>query len=236
MSLLLFKEKSEIGLEELSTFLNPYSYIIARKNIDLYSQFDNVYVDGILLTRALRIVGKRVARKSFDMTSIGRDILTLAADSGTGIVLVGGREEVTAVAAKVLQERFPGLQIRKYYSGYFSSRDDRSYVLNDICANHRGCIVVVGMGTPLQEKFLQDLVGTGWQGTGYTCGGFLHQTARTTTGNYYPEFFNKYNLRWLYRIIDEPKLLTRYLIKYPQFLLLFLWDYLKSVRRSRVEK
>lgn len=33
-------------------------------------------------------------------------------------------------------------------------------------------LVVVGMGAPLQEKFLVDLVGLGWRGRGYTCGVF----------------------------------------------------------------
>ena len=80
------------------------------------------------------------------------------------------------------------------------------------------------MGTPFQEQFLVDLKNLGWIGAGYTCGGFIHQTAANI--KYYPEFFNTYNLRWLYRMIDEPKLIKRYLILYPKSTFLFFFDFI----------
>jgi N-acetylglucosaminyldiphosphoundecaprenol N-acetyl-beta-D-mannosaminyltransferase len=89
--------------------------------------------------------------------------------------------------------------------------------------------LVIGMGTPLQESFLSNIKSLGWGGVGFTCGGFIHQTASGL--NYYPKWINKLNLRWLYRIWDEPRLLTRYLIQYPRFVVLFIYD-LISARRD----
>ena len=41
--------------EGIYTFLNPYSYLHARKNIELYRQFDGVYADGQWLVYFLRL-------------------------------------------------------------------------------------------------------------------------------------------------------------------------------------
>lgn len=52
------------------TFLNPVSYLIALENKSLFEQFDGIFADGSLLVSAIRLVyGKRVTRRSFDMTS-----------------------------------------------------------------------------------------------------------------------------------------------------------------------
>lgn len=81
------------------------------------------------------------------------------------------------------------------------------------------------MGTPAQDIFLKELNEIGWDGIAFTCGGFIHQVASGKL-NYYPEIINKLNLRWLYRIYDEPKLFKRFFCYYPLSMLLFLYDYL----------
>ena len=78
------------------------------------------------------------------------------------------------------------------------------------------------MGTPKQEEFLLDLSQAGWKGTGYTCGGFLHQTAQNI--KYYPKWIDLFNLRAIYRIYDEPRLIKRYMLEYPIALIYILSD------------
>ena len=55
--------------KKLTTFLNPFSYLLARNQRNLFSSF-NIEIDGILLVLILRIFGFRFSRKSFDMTSL----------------------------------------------------------------------------------------------------------------------------------------------------------------------
>jgi N-acetylglucosaminyldiphosphoundecaprenol N-acetyl-beta-D-mannosaminyltransferase len=86
--------------------------------------------------------------------------------------------------------------------------------------------VIVGMGAVLQEKFLLTLRSLNWQGAGYTCGGFFHQTADTIT--YYPKIIDQLQLRWAYRIFKEPKLFLRYSIQYPKFIFILLFDTLSK--------
>jgi N-acetylglucosaminyldiphosphoundecaprenol N-acetyl-beta-D-mannosaminyltransferase len=110
-----------------------------------------------------------------------------------------------------------------YRHGFFSSEMDRQACLQSV-KEMNPQLVVVGMGTPLQECFLVDLVSVGWKGRGYSCGGYFHQLGGDNRSNYYPNWMNRFHLRWLYRIWDEPKLLSRYFIVYPSFFISSLFN------------
>lgn len=206
---------------KIATFINPHSYLFYRKNIDLFQKYDNLYIDGIGLVYLLRLVRIKVHRSSFDMTSLAPIVFNECITKHKKIYFIGSTEGAILQFIKVIKGAFPGLNIIGYRNGYFTDKTERENSLKHIIELNPD-LVVIGMGTPFQEQFLIDLKETGWGGTGYTCGGFIHQTAKGI--NYYPDFYNKYNLRWLYRMIDEPKLIKRYLILYPKAILYFLYD------------
>lgn len=207
--------------ESLVTFLNPYSYIFYRKNLDLFSGFNRVFIDGAGLVQMLKIIGIKQERLSFDMTSLAPIVFKDAIKNDKRVFFVGARPEEIKQFINVIKKEFPGLTIAGFRDGYFKDKQERSGVISEINKLNPD-IIVAGMGTPYQEQFLIDLRNVGWKGSGYTCGGFFHQTAKGI--GYYPEFYNKYNLRWLYRMIDEPKLISRYMIDYPKSILLFFID------------
>lgn len=208
------------------TFVNPYSYLIARKNVALFTQFDEIHFDGILLSVIFKAVGVSNVRKSFDMTSIAHDVFLELSQNGEGVYLIGGEPGVADVAVSKLRGEYKNLNILGVRDGFFTSSSDRDDFLEYV-KNKSPRVVITSMGTPYQEKFLNDLRIKGWKGTGYTCGGFFHQTAKLGV-SYYPEWINKYHLRWAFRIYDEPKLIERYLIKYPMFFVFFMVDYVRS--------
>lgn len=219
----VFDKDSCIEENRLTTFLNPYSYLVVRSTQELMDEFDVVFIDGEWLCKLVRFfrIAPSCQRISFDMTSLAPAVFRQAQGSGKSIYFIGSKEDEVRDFVRTIESEFPGLEIRGYRSGYF---DDMSEVVKDV-AGIAPDVVVAGLGTPLQEEFLLELRRAGWGGAGFTCGGFFHQTARKGI-RYYPEFFDRHNLRWLYRIIDEPKLLRRYLGKYPLFLVVFLYDYL----------
>ena len=60
---------------KLYTCINPYSYHIVRKNPQLYSNFDSIFVDGISMCWWIRILwGRKIPRLSFDMSGIAIDL------------------------------------------------------------------------------------------------------------------------------------------------------------------
>lgn len=204
------------------TFVNHYSYLILRKNPDILNDFDSINVDGIFLCQALKLIGINKSRSSFDMTSLAPLVFESAQKNADDIYFIGSENGIVEKAIDSFKSKYPALQILGYRHGFFSTNEERNETINNIKTLNPK-IVIVGMGTPFQEKFLIDLVNTGWAGTGYTCGGFLHQTAKSGL-IYYPEWINKYNLRWAYRVYDEPKLIRRYTLDFIKFLLFFSYD------------
>lgn len=225
IDLLFSKIRFEPGRKaNITTFLNPYSYLFFRKNLTLFSSFETIYIDGIVLVYLLRLAGIKTDRKSFDMTSIAPKVFDECISKGKTVYIIGSKEVAINKFVKILSNSFPRLNIIGHRNGYFNSESEREKTLMNIIKINPN-VVVVGMGTPYQEKFLVDLKQMGWMGDGYTCGGFIHQT--TIEINYYPKFFDNFNLRWVYRIIDEPKLFKRYFFNYPQSICLFIFDFLK---------
>lgn len=208
---------------KLITFLNPYSYIILRKEHLLLDYFDIIFFDGIILVALFSFLKiKKCYRISFDMTSLAPFIFDQAQRNNQTIYFIGTKPGIIELAIQNVKNSFPKLNIIGFRHGYFKNQLEREQVLEEICILNPD-IVIAGMGTPLQEYFLIDLRSKGWQGTGFTCGGFLHQTAKNI--EYYPKWIDKFNLRWLYRIYDEPKLFKRYFYDYSKFLIYFILDY-----------
>ena len=62
----------------------------------------------------------------------------------------------------------------------------------------------------MQEQFLLKVKNAGFDGIGFTCGGFIHQTAKDEI-DYYPGWVDRMNLRFLYRMYKEKHTRKRYL-------------------------
>jgi len=207
----------------VTTFLNPYSYLIARKNYYLFDEgCDRVFVDGQMLVFFLRVFGIRVRRYSFDMTSLAAIVFEEAEKLKKSTYFVGSEPGMARLAVSKIKKEYPSLIVSGVRDGFFSSSDELAR-FNKKLLSLNPDIVIAGMGTPIQEQFLVNLKASGWQGQGFTCGGFLHQTAKSGV-EYYPYWMNKLHLRWLYRMYDEPNLVKRYFYYYPKFIVVFLLD------------
>lgn len=208
--------------KKLTTFLNPFSYFLVRRDGISLDDF-NIEIDGGLLVQILNLFGISCKRKSFDMTSMAPIVFNNAIKNNKSVYFVGTRTDLIDLAIKNIQKEFPKLNILGYHDGYISERK-KVKILKDI-NNLNIDYVICGMGTPLQEQFLLSLQASGWSGTGYTCGGFLHQTASQI--NYYPYWINRLGLRAFYRMYDEPKLVKRYFIDYPKAIVIIFYDLIK---------
>lgn len=209
---------------QLVTFVNPVSYLTARKKIDIYSQFDFILPDGWLLVFFLRIfkIGN-ASRFSFDMTSIAPVVFHKATEQNQSIFFIGARPDEIESFISLIKANFPGINIIGYRDGYFSQLNERNEILNTLLRKSPD-IVVAGLGAPLQEKFLVDLKNAGWNGCGYTCGGFIHQTSKKL--KFYPEWVNNYHLRMPYRFIKEPHFRKR-IPDYFKFIFAFSYDLIR---------
>lgn len=200
----VLKEKGKVY-----TFLNPVSYLNALKHKDVFEQFDGIYADGSLLVASIRIIyGKRVSRRSCDMTSIGKLLLELSATEGKSLYLVASKQEEIEQAVAMFRATFKGVNIIGFRNGYFANKEEMNEEATHIVKLNPE-FLLVGMGILKQEEFLLKVKRTGYQGIGFTCGGFIHQTANNDT-NYYPTWIDKHNLRFFYRMYKEPYTIKRY--------------------------
>lgn len=193
------------------TYLNPVSYLTALDNKELFSQLDGIFADGGLLVKAIKMVyGKQVTRRSFDMTSMAPELFAYVAKHGKTIYIVASKQEQVEKAMEIFRERYPKVKFAGYRNGYFASESEMDVEAKYI-AKLNPDFLIVGMGALMQEKFLLKVKNAGYQGVGFTCGGFIHQTSRNEI-DYYPTWVDKTNLRFVYRMWKEPHTRKRYVM------------------------
>lgn len=209
------------------TFLNPVSYLDALKHKELFTSFDGIFADGGLLVKAIKgAYGVTVTRRSFDMTSLAPIVLSYAAKTGKSVAIIATKQEMVEKAVANLKKSFQGLKICYYRNGYFKSEQEKDEEAKKIVALHPD-ILIVGMGIILQEQFLLKVREAGYQGLGFTCGGFIHQTAQDKA-DYYPDWVDKHGLRFFYRMYKEPHTRKRYAKAAFVFPVKFLWEKMTS--------
>ena len=191
------------------TFLNPVSYLDALKHKELFTSFDGIFADGGLLVKAIKMAYEAsVKRRSFDMTSLAPIVFSYAAKTGKSVAIIATKQEMVEKAVANLKKSLQGLNISYYRNGYFKSEQEKDEEAKKIVALHPD-ILIVGMGIILQEQFLLKVRDAGFQGIGFTCGGFIHQTAQDKA-EYYPDWVDKHGLRFVYRMYKEPHTRKRY--------------------------
>jgi len=168
---------------------------------------------------------KKVRRISFDDTSIAPVVFKECVRVGARVAIVGSAPGVARRASDYLAAKYRGLEVVEVYDGYFSGSSREAVILALVDCD----VVVCGMGAPLQEGLLLDLRAAGWDGVGFTCGGYLDQLVDSGGGEYYPILIDKLQLRWAYRIWREPRrLLGRYAFHYPVGILYLIRDSLSK--------
>jgi exopolysaccharide biosynthesis WecB/TagA/CpsF family protein len=179
-----------------------------RRSVDIV-----YYCDGFLMAFIMSLLlFRKVERNSFDFTSLAHKVFNKAGKQKKNVYIVGSRQDEVELFVSKIKEKYIDLNIVGYRNGYISN-DDLSDVCDSIIQN-RTDLVVVGMGAGKQEDFLVYLKERGYLGYGYTCGGFIHQTAMSKELRYYPRLINKFNLRFLYRMYKEPYTIKRYFFVY----------------------
>jgi len=172
---------------------------------------DIVYCDGTGVRLGARLAGMHLPERMTGADWID-DLCRMAAREDLRLFLVGGEPGVAGAAAIRLKSRHPGLLVVGAESGY----DAGPQVFRAICTA-RPDILLVGMGTPAQELWIQDhrhelAIPVVWAVGAL----FDFVTDRIPRG---PRLLTDNGLEWLCRFAAEPrKLWRRYLIGNPRFL------------------
>lgn len=220
------------GERKAITFWNPYSIYKSKGYEELFASFSYIGSDGILPLIFQSIHGvKNTHRYSFDMTSVAPIVFEYAVEHRLSVYFIGAHEDQIEKFMQELKNRYPDLKIAGWHHGYVKEKEKE---IQEEILRIAPDVVIIGMGTPLQEMFSISLRKAGFKGTTYTCGGFIHQSAQKF--EYFNRWCNKLHLRALYRIIREPYVWRRVLFYYPRFVFSYNWfliRYRKLVKKNR---
>lgn len=207
--LCLLSKDINLGKNVELFFLNAHCFNIAqtdREYFDILNTCDYLLNDGIGIKIASKIE-KLVLKKNMNGTDFIPKIVEMASKKGYKLFLLGSKEGIAELAADKLREKFEGIQIVGTHSGY--GLDDSTI---DIINNSNADILIVGMGVPMQEKWIRDNKSKLCSVKLFVGGGaildFLSQKIRRA-----PLFMRKFGLEWVFRLCLEPyRLWRRYLV------------------------
>lgn len=175
-------------------------------------QSNLIVADGMPLVWASRLQGtplpERVAGSSL--------CLSLSAELAIrhrSVYLLGGNPGVAQQAARILRDRFPGLEIAGTYCPQIGYEKDPevSELIRQKLIDSLPDVVYVALGSPKTEKLIdmlrKDLPTTWWIGIGISLSFITGEVRRA------PRWMQASGTEWIHRLCQEPKRLgRRYLV------------------------
>lgn len=158
----------------------------------------------------LSIVGHRRGYKNMKRTtgpSYMAEILKISTQKGYSHYFYGSTEETLKKLYKILKHDFPGIQIAGMYSPPFRplTEEENRCVVERINET-KPDFVWIGLGAPKQERWMaahQGIIKGFMVGVG---AGFDYLAGNISRA---PEWMQKCNLEWMYRLLQDPKRLFR---------------------------
>jgi N-acetylglucosaminyldiphosphoundecaprenol N-acetyl-beta-D-mannosaminyltransferase len=184
---------------------------------DFLQNAEVTHCDGRGILEALRFMGYNLSQEyRTSYTELMPSLLEHCNANGYGVFLLGGKPDTLTQAVTNLQAEYPNIRVEGHH-GYFSFTNPRAN--QEIVAQinrSRAKILIVGMGMPIQERWIQ-LYQQHLQVNAILPGGaVIDRFAGIVTDC--PRVLSNSGLEWLFRLAKEPKRLsTRYLLGIPAF-------------------
>ncbi|MDO5717019.1 MAG: WecB/TagA/CpsF family glycosyltransferase [Tissierellia bacterium] len=141
-------------------------------------------------------------------------ILDLLHEERKTLYVVGSKEEVLTEAIDAMKKQYPHMEIVGHHHGYFELESPTAKQILEDIKKIRPHAVVVAMGFPKQEIFMDHLDDES-ASIALGCGGSLDVLSGRTKRA--PKWMQSWGLEWLYRLFQEPSRWKRQL-QIPRFL------------------
>ncbi|MBD2435785.1 WecB/TagA/CpsF family glycosyltransferase [Nostoc sp. FACHB-110] len=203
-------------------FHSIYLYHHDAKMRNFYAKAHYTHVDGMSLVLVGQFLGMPLQREHrVTYADWTEPLIAEAAKQGWRVFYIGSKPGVAEKGAKILQAKFPNLQIATA-DGYFDARvdstenRDRLAIINA----YKPHILMVGMSMPRQEHWILDNLENLAVNAILPSGAAIDYVAGAVPTP--PRWAGKIGLEWLFRLISEPKRLWRRYLVEPWFLLKLL--------------
>jgi N-acetylglucosaminyldiphosphoundecaprenol N-acetyl-beta-D-mannosaminyltransferase len=177
---------------------------------------DCVVADGVPILWAAKALGSPL-RGRVNGTDLVWTCAEITRELGCGIALIGGAAEITERAAVALRGHAPGAIIHVIPTPFPLDAAASEQIAGEI--KRLGAkIVLVALGAPRQERWLQTYLAASGASIGIGIGSALDIISGDRPRA--PELFQRNGLEWLHRMVLEPRRLgRRYLIEDSPFVL-----------------
>lgn len=214
----LIVERHDETRAMLVYFVHAHALNLAAFDADFREELkhaDALLPDGIGIRLAASLLGVAM-RHNINGTDLLPLLCAKAAAKNIPVALVGAAPGVAEECALRLRESTQGLDIPFVAHGYFPDQVAVDNVVRELGSLGRA-IVLIGMGSPKQERWAHEHLGKIPNITVVTVGGlFDFFSGRVPRA---PLIFRELGLEWLYRMKQEPRRLAkRYLLGNPLFL------------------
>ncbi len=192
---------------------NFHSLYLFRHNETMrrfYSQSRYTHIDGMSLVGLGRLLGYPLLRKHRTAyLDWFEEFLRKAQEHSWRVYFLGGTSEVAEGVQQSLRAEYPGLQFRSHHGFDAFSPDTSVYEEIKEFAPH---VLLVGMGMPLQEKWILQALDKLKVNVLLPCGGIMDFRMGVQTPA--PRWLGQIGMEWLFRLVHRPRqLFGRYLLE-----------------------
>lgn len=204
---------------QTAAFVNVNSINLGANQASLkkhINQCDRVFADGVGVRIGARHLGFDI-QENVNGTDLLEPLCEQAAILGRRIFLLGGEVGLADKAASRLLSRYPFLQIAGFNDGYFDKNSmENQSVIDDINASNTD-ILLVGLGSPIQERWIAENRTKLRVSTVLAVGGLIDFVSGRIPRA--PKWMRSVSAEWLWRLMQEPATkFNRYVIGNPVYL------------------
>jgi N-acetylglucosaminyldiphosphoundecaprenol N-acetyl-beta-D-mannosaminyltransferase len=207
----------ECDTKTIIAYVNIHTLNLAHETTwikDFVNQSALSFCDGVGIKLAAAFTGQRLEHRFTPPDFIER-VCDVAIQRGWRLYFLGARPGVAARAAGAMRSKFPGLQIDSHH-GYFDKSTEsveNTAMVTKINA-FRPDILVVGFGTPLQERWILDNLDSLMVNVLFPAGALFDYLSGSVPRA--PRWMTDHGLEWLGRLVVEPRRLwRRYIVGNP---------------------
>jgi exopolysaccharide biosynthesis WecB/TagA/CpsF family protein len=197
------------------TYFNQHCFNIYIENQDYRDLIDNKFTAyqadlGVYLAKRFL---NHIAARRIESTAMNEKLLGEIINKNIPIVIIGGDFEETFVAEEAKKK---GINLASYIKGFFNL-DQMDEIVNSL-SNRNMQVFFIGMGVPKQESFA-NILAKKFPNKVIICVGIFFEYYFGTIKRA-PQFFQKFGIEWLFRLLYEPRRLwRRYVIGIPKFII-----------------
>ncbi|MBA94267.1 MAG: glycosyltransferase [Rickettsiales bacterium] len=223
----LINTKKSKGLHRVVT-LNPEMIVLAERNFITKTwlmKANTIVADGYGVKWASKVLGKG----SVNIISGVDLVINLLQQKGLSFYFVGSSEDVIKKVVENSKRDYPNATIVGSAHGFFSEFDSPDVIKSILDA--KPDVILVGMGFPKQEYFIQTLAQYCHSGVAIGVGGTFEVLAGVKS--LAPSWVKARGWEWIYRAIQDPKRFFRW--KYLVYYIIFTFQNFFSLEKSELK-